>query len=289
MLFVADGSHGPEPAFCSLGGPQDEVDDVLYPDCVALPGWVSGSGDVQISFVVHGENPDAVLFLDDVEVTGRGGGCYGPTLTVLEEDFGDQTACDTGRWTFSDSTWSCPGFDCAAEPGWSPGVQVEAERVSLETSVDASSLDEEVRACFRFGYDGTGPGGSLVFEFDAGNGYEVAWSQQGRLGPNGECREVCVSLSGIDPLVHNHPELGLRFSLDAGSGRIVLYHVSLTGVSRCPATGAEVVLSSLVPAGGGEYGFGCVNVGSSQLTAWTTCWWDPDPDIRAVSRVTFRP
>jgi hypothetical protein len=283
-----------EQIFCQDGPPQDQVNDFFYNYCVELPVWAQGQPDVTLTFVVHSNDNDDVMFLDNIVLRGWGGGCPEDIILtgVLNEDFNDPSECDTTGWSFSNNDWDCPGFSCNNEPGWSPGIEADREAFDMETSVDASELDGEVTVCFQLGYDDIISSDWLILEFDAGSGWTEAWRQDGQMGPNDECRLICVNLSDVDPAVNNNPALGIRFrfhSDGSSGGEIIVYGVTVTGARYCPV-GPSVVAVSSPPSddGGGNYGFTATDTHGQQLDANITCHWDPDASLNGSFTVHYR-
>jgi hypothetical protein len=293
--LLVDGSNNPTPGvfqriFCQDGPPQDNVNAFFYTYCVDLPAWTEGQPDITLMFVLHSNDDDDEMFLDNIVLRGWGGGCSPDLVTVLDEDFDTPSECDTTGWSFSNSNWVCPGFSCTNQPGWSPGIEADEEAFDMETTVDATELDGEVTVCFQLGYDDTTGNDELILDFDAGSGWTEAWSQTDTMGPNDRCRLICVNLSDIDPAVNNNPALGIRFRFDSSNGEIIVYGVIVAGARYCPAGPAVVSLSS-PPSddGGGDYGFTATDTYGEQLDADITCVWDPDTSLNDLFTVHYLP
>ncbi|NMB75029.1 MAG: hypothetical protein GYA21_07855 [Myxococcales bacterium] len=267
QAYVQDPSHGQTQVWCINGGPQPEVDNVLYPVCVNLPAWAADNAQVTIMFVLHSETASETVFLADVLVRGTGGGCTLSPRTALDENF---ASCNTGGWTFGGGAHQCLNTGCTDHTAWRPGLFAQGVAFSASAEVDASALDERVEVCFRAGSNLAQPADSLALQFNAGGGWLTAWSQSGPLGTDNTCRETCVNLSELDPLVNNNPALQLRFDV-SGDGTIGLYGVTVRGVSHCSAAAAVLALSPVTGGGGGSYTFSATDVGSRQLTARIRC------------------
>jgi hypothetical protein len=295
--LLVDGTNNPTPGvpqriFCQDGPPQDNVNDFFYTYCVDLPAWTEGEADIVLMFVLHSNDDDDKMFLDNIVVRGWGGGCAPDLLTVLDEDFNTPSECDTTGWSFSNSDWDCPGFDCTNEPGWSPGIEADRHSFDMETVVDASELDGEVTLCFQLGYDDITASDQLILDYDAGSGWTEAWWQAEDMGPNDQCRLICVNLSDIDPAVNNNSALGIRFQFQSdasGGGEIIVYGVTVAGARYC-AVGPAVVSLSSPPSddGGGNYGFTATDTYGEQLDADITCHWDPDTGLNDLFTVHYR-
>jgi len=278
--------------FCDDEGPRDNVDDQFYRYCFDLPAWAAGNPALEVRFFLHSNDNNNRIFLDNISRTGWGGGCLKDIYEVFYDDLDDGTgSCDLSEWVISGTYHNCPGFDCNNEPGWSPGIDVDKnDTLFMETTISTLQLDGEVAVCFGLANDGANNGNLVALEYDVGAGPLLAWSQQGRLGPDKDCREICVDLSEIDPAVNNNPSLGLTFTMHSADKKIALYYVRVTGARYCEATNSEVSLSSIVGAGGGDYAFSATDTWGDQLTAQISCEWEPDPTIYVDRQsVWYRP
>lgn len=287
LVYAEDATHESEQIFCNNSGPQAGVDGVLYTFCVDLPVWAEDNPAVTLTVIMHSHDDGDIIFIDDIAVRGWGGGCSPTFSTVLDENFDDPAACDTSGWTLVGSN-SCPDFACEGHAEWTPGIHTDASLV-MDTTVDASDLDDEVKLCFRIGVDLLGQGDDARFFYDVGSGFQEAWHEGFPDAIDAaKCKEICVNLSDLDPAVNNNPVLGLRFELNAVSG-IALYGVNLTGAQNCQVDSSVLALSSPPVGNGlGDYDF-TADTHGSRLTGKITCHWEPDPDLSAQDSVSFRP
>ncbi len=283
MVYAEDPANPFKQIFCFNGGPQQDVDDFFYNHCVDLPAWAAGSGSVTLTFILHSNQSTDYLFLKNIALKGWVGGCSPNMPTALQEDF---TACDTSAWTLSGGTHICNPVGCGNHPTWAPGIFGDGAPFSMETTVDASSLDTEVTACIRFGSLQAAPGDGITLEYDAGGGYQTAWAQEAPLGVDGECREVCVNLSDRDPAVNNHPALGLRIGVTSAGG-IGVFGVQLTGAQNCLLDTTAISFSPFTGDGAGNYDFTATNLTGSSLDATVTCRWNQDPALTDADSISF--
>jgi hypothetical protein len=289
QVDLADGGGNYLPAlFCDEWGPQDWVDEQFYRYCFDLPVWAANNPALTIMFFLHSDDPNDRHYLDNISLKGWGGGCAKNVVTALDEHFDDPAQCDTTGWVIT-GTYSCPGFDCN---GWAPGLLADQDSYTAQTIVDASALDGDVRVCFQLGYDGSRGGDRVALYYDdqAGSGFQLAWEQNDMLGGDGQCREICVNLSDLDPDVNNNPALGIRLLIDSTNDLINLYGVIVTGAQYCPAMPGVVALST-PPAGDGmgNYDFTATDTFGDQLTTEIQCFWEPDPSLTAKQSVWYRP
>jgi hypothetical protein len=294
QLYV-DGPNNPTPGspqriFCQDGPPQDDVDEFFYNYCVNLPAWAADQADTVLTFVLHSNDDDDEMFLDNIVLRGWGGGCAPDMVTPLDEDFDTPGQCDTTGWSFSNSNWDCVGsFSCSNESTWWPGIEADQEAFDMETTVDASELDGEVTVCFGLGYDGTSGSDELILDYDAGSGWTQVWRQVGDMGTSGECRMICMNLSDIDPAVNNNPALGIRFQFDSSNGKITVFWVTVAGARYCLADPAVVSISSPpVGDGAGNYDFTATDTYGEQLDADIMCEWDADTSLSDVDEVRYK-
>jgi hypothetical protein len=283
MVYAEDPTNAFEQIFCFNGGPQEGVDDFFYNHCVDLPAWAAGSPSVTVTFVLHSDQSTDYLFLKNIALKGWVGGCSPSVQNAMQESF---NGCDTSAWTLSGGTQVCNPTGCTNNPAWAPGIFGSGAPFLMETSVDASALDTEVTACIRFGGVGPALGDRIDLQYDAGAGYRTAWAQDSPLGVDGECREVCVNLSALDPTVNNHPALGLRIGVSS-AGAVGVFGVQVTGAQSCSLDATVISFSSFTDAGSGNCDFTATNLTGSSLDATITCQWNQDPTLTAEDSVSF--
>lgn len=290
LVEAYDGVDGPDVVFCRNDGPQPGVDDVFYPFCaslsVATDRWVDGNPSVTLRVIAHSENGGRRMYLDNISLRGWRQGCDPVFATVFSEDFAacsDPITTGWQGWTVdsgdTDSYPKCPGNTCTNLTGGSSNcAEVDCNWMILERSVDASSLDGNVELCFNYGDDGVSAGSTFEALFDAGTGWQTAWSQRGDPGPDSACREVCVNLSDLDSAVNRNPALGIKFFVDAVDDKIGIYEVSVSGAQYCDgATLGLTQLDPIVGTGGGSYGFDVRDVPGTPLRTDIVCEWNVPP------------
>jgi len=158
--------------------------------------------------------------------------------------------------------------------------------------VNASILDGYVELCFDFGDDNANSAGdSILVEYNAGAGWQTAWSQDSQLGNDNSCYQVCVNLSDIDPAVNNNAALGISFTLssDANKDEIAFDNVIVRGAQYCDGAGI-VGLNPMPPTDDG-LGWNSFDASAgSQLTTEITCTWDAAPvPVEDMDSVWFQP
>jgi hypothetical protein len=288
LLFASDSAHPmPQPyVFCSNEGPLRDALGTFLRTCVGLPAWADGSPDLNITFIMHSNNNDDILFLRNIDVHGWGGGCAWNSQTILRDEF---NGCDLSAWTVVSGTPTClgGGFSCNG----SDNLVTENMSLIIERSVDASALDGQVELCFDVGEKGAGDGESMTVEFDAGSGWRTAWSHADNLGPDNVCTTVCLNLSALDPEANNNPALGIRLDITSNNGgdEIIVDNVVVRGAVFCPVDAGVVDLSSPPQWQSADvYRFTATDVSGTQLTAKIQCTWDPDIDIGAEGSVWYQ-
>ena len=254
-------------------------------ECVDLPAWAAGSPDTLLTFVVHSDVAGERILLDNIRIAGWSGGCAPATTSALDEEF---TGCDTSAWAFPVGSFTCLDVGCTNQVGWTPGVFGDGPSLAMETSVDTTGLDGRVQACLRAGTVMPAAGDGLRLLVDTGGGWQLAWEHAGSLGPDGECIEVCTDLSAVDPTVANHPALGLRLEAD-GNSSVGIYGVHVSGAQFCAADPADLSLSGLSDAGGGDYDLTATDSAGVQLFGRVSCQWDPDPVLGDRQTIWYQP
>ena len=283
MLYAEDPTNAFEQVFCYTGGPQEGVDDFFYNQCVDLPAWAAGSASVTVTFIMHSDQSGEYLFLDNIALKGWVGGCLPAIATALDESF---AACDTSAWTFSGGTDTCNPTGCTNQPTWAPGIFGNGAPFFMDTTVDASALDTEITACIRLGGVAPAAGDRITLRYDAGAGFQTAWAQDAPLGIDGECREICVNLSDLDPAVNNHSALGLRIGINS-AGAIGVFGVRVTGARSCPLDDTVISFSPFAGDGSGNYDFTATSVTGASLDTTITCQWNQDPALTGSDTVNF--
>jgi hypothetical protein len=301
LVYVRDASNGPEQIFCLNGKVQSGVSNVFYPYCASLPAWANDNAAVTIEFVAHSNNYNDFVYLDNIAVRGWHQWCAPSYADALDEDF---SGCPNpifdgwNGWSVASgspgSFPACPGFTCSSL-GSDAAAEVRNDWMTLERRVDASSLDGDVRLCFTYGDNGAwGSDTNIDVFFDAGSGWKNIWAQSGNFGPNGNCREVCINLSDLDPDANRNPDLGVRIEMASGnSSPVSLYEVRVSGALYCDgdAIGA-VQLDTMTDNGDGTYTFDARDVPVEQLTADILCSWDSPPsgqEVETTDTVWYQP
>jgi hypothetical protein len=290
LLYVSDSGHQlnwNSPFFCKNNGPRDVVDDWFYRYCRELPAWTANDAALSFTFIMHSDSDDHKVFLDNIEIFGWGGGCASQSRIVFQDNF---DGCDYSKWNLSVGTPTCPGDDQCDGSG---NLWAEHDSWTIEADgIDASDLDERVSLCFTVGdHDANSAGDFVDVDFFDGRDWLDAWHLDGNFGSNGECFEVCVDLSAIDPLVNNNPDLGIRIGAgsDDNDDIIMIDDVILKGRVRRPAACGRLSLTQPSEESAGEYHFILTDSNSSQLTAVVECGLDRRPDKKGSDTVWFMP
>ncbi|MBN2498026.1 MAG: hypothetical protein JXR96_25770 [Deltaproteobacteria bacterium] len=277
-----------------------DVDDTYFRYCGTLPAWAEGHPGVVLSVVVHSENNDRIMYLDSVSVRGWYHRCTSSRQVAFSDSFGgcgNPLADGWNGWQVSSGTPGtspqCPGTTCETPAGDSlPGntVEVDGDWMILERGVDTSMLDGDVQLCFTCGDDGAVAGTHLLAEFDTGGGWQTAFETGAGLDANKVCRQVCASLSEIDPRAARNADLRIRFDVDARpSGKLFLYDVQVDGAVFCEEP-AWVATSALNDIGGGRYDLTARDLAAEPLDADVVCeWGDPaGTTVATADQVAFR-
>jgi cysteine-rich repeat protein len=281
LVYAGDASHDQQ-VYCSNGGPQPEVDGILYPVCVSLPPWAGGNPALTLTFIAHSENAWERIYLDDIKLNGWLASC-GPTVrTVLSESF---TGCGLGAWTVT-GTPSCPGtWGCSGA-----SLQASGASWTITRQVDATGLDADVTLCFSYGDGGAFSPSGIQVQFDArgGLGWQSAWSHTGNTGPDRTCRQVCVDLADINPGVNRNSRLLVRFTVTAQPGQTFdLDDITLSGAAYCDGS-ALVSTGPVSETSPGTYSLSASDLSGSRLDAYVECSWDSPPSpVEGWSRVDF--
>jgi uncharacterized protein DUF2341/concanavalin A-like lectin/glucanase superfamily protein len=287
VLIIASDGGNTEQIFCLNSAPVPLVDDTFFHMCSeVLPGWANDNSEVKITIIVHSETDDDVIYLDNVRVQGWGGGCSPTVHTVYEDNFDDPIDCDISGWTITNGSISdCYSGGCSAHQDWYPALEIDQTNVTMQTSINAAALDDEVLVCYRLGM--YRPDGSISLYYNAGSGDILAHQQDTASFGESVCWQTCVNLSDIDPAVNNNPDLGLQFVFNSPDDETWFYGITVTGVEYCAAD--PVVSLSQPPLGDGfgNYDFSVTDVNENQLTTRVECVWEPDPDLRSDQSINF--
>jgi hypothetical protein len=227
-----------------------------------------------------------MMFIDNVAVKGWVTGCSPTYANVFTEDFAgcpDPLFDGWNGWTVTGTIKCLTGFTCYNS---STRAEADATAGTFERYLDASSLDGDVKLCFYYGGDGGNENKGLVVEYDAGAGWQVAFTQLGTTGPNQTCREICVNLSELDPAVNRNPSLGIRFDMGTTADKIDLDHITLSGARYCDGTG-NISLSSFTESAVGTYTFTAQDVPGTPVDAFIDCAWDTPPAGQEVEDGAF--
>ncbi|MBN1944978.1 MAG: hypothetical protein JW797_04840 [Bradymonadales bacterium] len=305
---VSDGS-GNQAEDCDGDGPRDGVDNQFYrvgnpnPDysssvCWELPGWAENDPALTIRFILHSDDGNDIIYLDDITLKGWYAGCADPDptySTILNEDF--NTSCpELGDWTVSGDL-SCISTDNESGFGTSPHIHVtQGQSGSIERTLDLSTLDGDITLCFGYGDNHADNDESLRVQFDVGGGvgWQDAWYQVGSPGPNNDSVQICANLSDLDPRVNRNPAVGLRFTLTSDDTTeeitIDVDDIAVQGAVFCDGS-PWVNLSDPVDGGDGAYQFTVSGTAGEQLTADILCSWDDPPlgAVEAMDSVWFTP
>ena len=263
-------------------------DGAFFTYCGELPAWAEDNPSVAMTVGVHSNDNGDILYLRRLYLEGLTGGCAGESSYAFTDDF---AGCDLGQWSVTSGTPGC-SFECWEQGGGTTatGVTAAASSFSIETTVDTSQLDGEVTVIFYTASETADPGGGdeLTLRYNAGGGWQSAFELSGPIGGGGDCLEVWVNLSDLDPRANNNPALGIGFDLTAVSS-IGVYGVAVTGVEFCAADAAVVSVGSASESGGGLYNVNVTDASGEPLVTRVQCAWDPDSDIGAQDSVRFTP
>jgi hypothetical protein len=293
LLYAEDSTYSTR-IFCLTGPPVTgpiPVDTEEYPYCATLPGWAENNPDVTLKFIAHSENDGEALYLDDIVVRGRSSVCAETRSTVFTEDFDPCPGSDPipngwNGWTVSLLRGSGPecGSWCSGGTG---GARTSNDEWYMIHSVDASTLDGDVRLCFDVGDDTSDWNEWIEVSFNTGTGWQEAWYWENELGTDGSCRRICVNLTDLDPDANNNPNLQIMFWLSSNvwSEQMFIDDIEVDGAVYCAATG-KVSLSPVVDVGGGGYTFDIENDTGLPLGVWVDCSWDSPPTPISDSDMT---
>ncbi len=279
---VRDGTND-QRIFCEWQA-RENVDDVLYPTCIPLStwGWTGNNPALEIEFRAHSEDNDDIIYVDNVSLRGWVSSCDPTIQPAFSESFDD---CDDpivdgwNGWAVTDSP-KCPGFSCPDGMGDANGAEADNEQWTMTRTVDASELDGNVTLCFDLGDDQSSGDNSILVEFNAndGDGWQEAWLQNGSIGTDQTCMNICVNLSDIDTDVNRNPALRIRFDVDTrpAGNKIDIDDILVAGAVYCDGAGT-VTLGAISESGGGTYAFTVADVGGGRVDADIQCSWDPSP------------
>jgi len=292
LVYAYDGTNGPTLVDCQ-NGDNPGVDFAMYRHCAALPAWAEDNAAVTIQFAGHSEANAQGVFLDNIEITGWHSSCTPANTAAEDEDF---DTCTSGSpITTGFNSWTVTGtVDCAQTfscPAATLHAEVTGGSASLSKQVDASDLDGEVTLCFAYGDNGSAADKALVVMFDTGSGPQAAWGQGGDAGTDGECANICVNLSNIDPAVNRNPALTISFMLDSTTDIIAIDNITLRGDQFCDGTGT-ITLGAYTDNSDGTYTFTALDVPGDQLNADILCSWDTPPtgeEVEATESVWYQP
>jgi len=286
QMIASDGSNSQQ-IFCLNGEPVPLVDDTFFHMCSdVLPGWANDNSEVTITIIVHSEDDNDAVYLDNVRVQGWGGGCSPIVHTVLDDNFDDPEDCDTTGWTITNGSISdCVWTGCSEHSDWYPALEIDQTNTTMQTRINAGALDDEVLVCYRLAI--YRPDGTISFWYDAGSGYTLAHQQDTASFGDSVCWQTCVNLSDLDPAVNNNPDLGLRFVFDSPDDETWFYGITVTGVEYCSADAAVLLSQPPVGDGFGNYDFSLTDVYGNQLTTQVECVWEPDPSIETDQSISF--
>ncbi len=279
--------------FCDVGGPREQVNDVWYRQCVALPEWADDNPSVKIHIFVNSNDDDDILYLDNINLRGLSVHCPATRTVVFEENFSgcDDPMVDWNGWTVEDyidhlacdtDDWDC--FDNSKR------VIAETAAASFSRTLDLTNY-HDVMLCFHYGEDGASIAETLLVEYDLGygDGWKTIWFQNGNAGVNktcgesGERGEICVNLSELNPSFNRDPHVGLRFSMTSGTKKIELDEITVRASQYCDGQGVISFTNhaSVLPDGQYEY-YAQDEYPFMQASADFFCSWDTPPEGQEV-------
>ncbi len=278
LLTAEDSTHSAQ-VFCQMGPPVFNAPiDLEWPSCVTLPGWAADNPALVLRFVMHSHDDDDRLYLDDVVVRGWPSACTPSRSVALEEDFDPCTSILGDGW----NGWTVTGApDCRDMcTGGSPGAaRANNETWSLSRTVDASSLDGDVRLCFAAGDLGAlSSSDRIQVELDAGSGWREAWYWERNWVTGGSCTEICLNLTDLDPASARNPGLRIRFTVQSSDIDSYVYidDIVLDGAVFCDGTGSAGA-GAVSDVGGGSYSLDLSDTAGTQMWAELICSWDSPP------------
>ena len=284
IVFVKDDVRDWQQVYCL--DRNTELDDLneFSSYCVELPDWAAGNPNLEIKIAVHSDRggEDYGMLLDNVSLRGWSSGCEPTTLSVFTEDFEDCPGEIDDGWHGWNVLSGNP--ECFDEEEMGCGRTVSAiaydEEWIIEQTVDASSLDGNIEVCFSFGdYE---EGDFLRVAINAGNGLRTVWLQDYNLSDEGECHNVCVNVSDVDPDANRNPALIIGFQLDAvrslADPLYLLDDIEVRGAVYCDAAGAIDIGEITEMGDEGYYQFTVTDVTRNQMSPDIHCFWDDPPD-----------
>lgn len=299
LVFAGDADHLEERVFCLDGDARAGVDDVFFPFCFDLPAWAGGNPGLEIRIVTHADTTEdgtGWVFIDNVRLKGWSAGCDPMILTAFEEDFSGCEGMVTDEWNGWDieGSISCNGWgmECDA-PSTGPSALAADSVTMLERTVDASALDGEVELCFALGNVSWNSNYVRVrFDAGGGDGWETAWYQEGDLGPLGDCANICVNLSDLDPGVNRNPALRIRFEFNSEGafwGTHIIDDIVVRGAEFCDGSD-YISLGAITEEGGGRYAVEAACGSEGRTSADIVCSWDSPPSpVQGSDTLTFDP
>ncbi|MBI5479777.1 MAG: hypothetical protein HY906_13015 [Deltaproteobacteria bacterium] len=284
------------PNWSDGGGPTASPNPNYIPTCLdldALSPAAANNPSLGIRIRVTSGGAGRVA-IDDVSVSGWQSS-YVSFSTVFSDGFGT-VACDLSQWVVTGSP-TCP-IDEGPLLG-TVALEVENAAWSIATTVNASSLCDDVRVGFRHGTRAPNLNERMVLEFNAGAGFAEAFRAERDISPSGtffdfaQCTSTTigcsVSLSNLSASAAFNPSLGLRYTLSSNDANREVYldDVSVAG-AVCGSGDAYLTLGPLLDVGGGNY---TIEVRSpAQTTAHLVCTWDSaSPPVTARARIVFVP
>jgi len=294
LVYVSDETHSPEQVFCLMGDAHPDIDGTLYKFCVDLPSWTENNPAVAVKFVLHTNVSWAYIFLDNIGLKGWVSGCAPNTQTIFTEDFTGCSLTIPDGWNGwqaisnprCNGSWHCPS------PSTVPAAFANDEWWALARTVDTTALGGDVTLCFRAGDYNSGDHIEVMIDTDGAGSWEGAWYERGSIGPDGECREICVTLSDINPDANRNPFLGLQFEVNSNwsvydNGYYMLDDISVAGAVFCDGAGIADV-GAITETADGFYEFSVSNMTGGMMSPWIHCSWDsPASPVEASTTIHF--
>jgi hypothetical protein len=155
---------------------------------------------------------------------------------------------------------------------------------TLATTLDASSICEDLTLTFDYATDGAraGDSGSLSF----GEPLQLAWAAYGAPAAEGVFQRVSVDLAHRNPELRFDADVEVSFALVSGQGTLLVDDVEASGAT-CAAGDASVTIRGPTDVGSGLYDVAVVS--AIRTRTYLTCSWDARAALRHRAAIDFLP
>jgi hypothetical protein len=227
--------------------------------CVDMPVLLTDNPNAQIEFIMHSDQINDVIYVDNIEVSAVPLACPQQAITIGDPLSGCVAGGPDGGavdgWEIVEGAIECANNFTACPDG--DDVVVNAGVTTrLRRTFDTTEIDDQLQVCVWWGDVNASGGEAGELYYDTGDGLVSFRRRAGDFGTNLQCRANadCNIISFDNPEVLHHGQLVLEARLESDGQRLGIDRIEVRGIRRCELTDFDAAKIEVSDKGDGVYG-----------------------------------